>query len=281
MNCKYCGSFFEGRALGGHTVRCKLRPASELEKVSINSSKANTGRKHSIESREKISIARKKFLRENPDKVPYKLNHKHRETYPEKYFVKCLVNFLHPYRIPETLYEGDFVNPHTKTIIEIDGEQHYVDKVIVAHDIIRTKRLEELGWKIIRIRWRDFSRLNRIEKEEIIRNLNREEIVDFHIENYQKEIKKCECGKPVSDKRVTRCLKCRLKYQEETCRKFQISKEELEKLIKEKPMTEIGKMFGVSSNSIKKRCKLLKIELKPMRGYWNKIQAARKHEQPQ
>ena len=52
--------------------------------------------------------------------------------------------------------------------------------------------------------------------------------------------------------------------------KFEVSKEELEQLVKTKPMTEIGKMFSVSDNAVKQRCKKLGIELKPMRGYWMK-----------
>ena len=59
-------------------------------------------------------------------------------------------------------------------------------------------------------------------------------------------------------------------------RKFEISKEELEKLIKEIPMTKIGKMFGVSDNAVKKRAKLLGIELQDRRGYWMKMKANEK-----
>ena len=40
-------------------------------------------------------------------------------------------------------------------------------------------------------------------------------------------------------------------------RKFQISKEELKKLIDTTPMTTIGKMFGVSDNAIRKRAKIM------------------------
>lgn len=58
-------------------------------------------------------------------------------------------------------------------------------------------------------------------------------------------------------------IKCR--------KKFEISKEELEKLITLYPMTQIGKQFGVSDNAIRKRCKLLGVFLKPMRGYWAKL----------
>ena len=44
-------------------------------------------------------------------------------------------------------------------------------------------------------------------------------------------------------------------------RKFEVTKEELEKLVNELPLTQIGKKFDVSNNAIKKRCKLLGIEL--------------------
>lgn len=44
-------------------------------------------------------------------------------------------------------------------------------------------------------------------------------------------------------------------------RRFEISKEELEELIATKPMTHIGKMFGVSANAIKKRAQRLGIIL--------------------
>lgn len=56
-------------------------------------------------------------------------------------------------------------------------------------------------------------------------------------------------------------------YQQE---KFQITKEELEKLVWEKPTSEIAKEFGVSDNAIGKRCKKHNIQ-KPPRGYWQKI----------
>jgi PD-(D/E)XK endonuclease len=47
------------------------------------------------------------------------------------------------------------------------------------------------------------------------------------------------------------------------------SKEELEKLVWEKPTAQIGKDFGVSDKSVEKWCKAYGIE-KPPRGYWVK-----------
>jgi hypothetical protein len=69
--------------------------------------------------------------------------------------------------------------------------------------------------------------------------------------------------------------KCKRKPPQ-VVRKFEISKEELEKLIKEKPYEQIGKMFNVTGNAIKKRCKILGIELpKNRRGYWAKVYAGK------
>jgi 5-methylcytosine-specific restriction endonuclease McrA len=48
----------------------------------------------------------------------------------------------------------------------------------------------------------------------------------------------------------------KMKIGRKHLRRFEISKEELEQLIKELPMTKIGDKFGVSNNAIKKRAKL-------------------------
>lgn len=61
------------------------------------------------------------------------------------------------------------------------------------------------------------------------------------------------------------CVSCSSKNHS----KFEVIKEELQKLIFEMPMTEIGKKFGVSSTSIKKRCKSFGIDMsKNVKGKW-------------
>lgn len=74
-----------------------------------------------------------------------------------------------------------------------------------------------------------------------------------------------ECGK-ICNKAALHCLDCSSKLKAikniET-RKFEVSKEELLKLLETMPMTKIGKMFGVTDNSIRKRCLFLDIQLKP------------------
>ena len=90
-------------------------------------------------------------------------------------------------------------------------------------------------------------------------------------QEFIKEIKLCKvCNKSINKRNENFCSKsCSVKFSHH--RKFEISKEELEKLIKEMPMTKIGKIFGVSDNAVKKRAKLLGIQLQDRRGYWSKI----------
>jgi very-short-patch-repair endonuclease len=172
--CKYCEKEFEdGRQMGGHQIWCKNNPNHELM-VKKNKDIINLGfkgKKLSDEQKEKISKSRKKYLMENPDKVPYKLNHSSKTRYPERYFKRILKGFISQYRIPETLYEIDFANPDKKIAIEIDGEQHYSDKKMIDHDLKRDLVLKSLGWRTIRIRWSHYKVLSKKQREEIIENL--------------------------------------------------------------------------------------------------------------
>lgn len=87
--------------------------------------------------------------------------------------------------------------------------------------------------------------------------------------------KYCECGKLLTRHNKTgKCIKCfdysSLVNTRNNEKKFEVVKEELEILIREKPMTEIGKIFGVSDNAVKKRARKLGIDMEPMRGHWTK-----------
>lgn len=74
-----------------------------------------------------------------------------------------------------------------------------------------------------------------------------------------------ECGDEVSTKNVKICINCHIKKT----KKLEISKEELELLVNEMPLTKIAIKFGVTDKTIEKRCRKLNIQLKG-RGYWSK-----------
>lgn len=153
---------------GGNQFTTGMR-AGRSEETKLKISVSSKGRKHSEQTKQKLSDIRKKYLEKNPDKVPYLLNHTSKISYPEQYFLECLSDIkdkefqYHVFR-----YKLDFANVAEKLYLEIDGEQHYVDKRIVEHDIKRTAKLKELGWEGVRIRWASFQKLTDEEKKEYI-----------------------------------------------------------------------------------------------------------------
>ena len=75
-----------------------------------------------------------------------------------------------------------------------------------------------------------------------------------------KKLKKksyCGCGNE-KHKSSDKCISCSAKQRKQQ-RKFEVSKEELEILMREHSMVTIGKMFGVSDNAIRKRAKKMGI----------------------
>lgn len=83
---------------------------------------------------------------------------------------------------------------------------------------------------------------------------------------HRKKIYNClDCGKEIR-KNSQRCNKCSSILNNKNQRKFEVSKEELTQLINQYPMTTIGKMFNVSDNAVRKRCKTLGIDLKAGKG---------------
>jgi predicted DNA-binding protein YlxM (UPF0122 family) len=67
------------------------RNASEAR---ILSHSLNGSLKHSEETKQKISESRTRYLRENPDKVPYLINHSSKKSYPEKLFYQTPVSAI-------------------------------------------------------------------------------------------------------------------------------------------------------------------------------------------
>jgi len=155
-------------------------PKPELSEVSRNKmSEASKKRKCSAKTRQKISESRIKFLRENPDKVPYKLNHYSKgRSYAEEYWKTVLDSndmiYVEQYQIGP--YQLDFAFLDKKIDLEIDGDQHYLDERIVKSDLRRNEYLHNLGWKIIRVKWSDFQKLQN-KKEYISKTLT--EITDW------------------------------------------------------------------------------------------------------
>lgn len=85
------------------------------------------------------------------------------------------------------------------------------------------------------------------------------------------------CGDLINDLEGRKRKFCSHKCSITALSRFEVTKEELERLVWEQPTTAVAKIFGVSDKAIEKRCKKLGI-LKPPRGYWMQKLAQEKRE---
>jgi len=182
LKCKYCFKiFFANSFLGAHTLRCEKNPRKDeiANNIKIKLKNKATGKKHSEETKAKISLIRKKFLEEHPEKVPYRLNHSSKDSYPEILFEKALqeLNLKGWYKkYPFGIYEFDFAFPHLKIDIEIDGETHNQEKVKQI-DKRRDENSKSKDWIVLRFTTKEIKNnlknclekvLNEIKKRDLL-----------------------------------------------------------------------------------------------------------------
>ena len=123
-----------------------------LPKIKIKRTKKTI--KHSDVSKKKMSEKRKKYLKENPDKHPWKNNNKFISIPCEKFkeeLVKNNILFLQEYTDPlwDHSYAIDIAFPDIKVAIEINGNQHYnSDKTLKPYYQKKHDYLTNLGWII-------------------------------------------------------------------------------------------------------------------------------------
>jgi very-short-patch-repair endonuclease len=147
-------------------------PKPEISEESHIKRSLSNKRPHTEESKKKISISRIKFLRENPHMVPYKLNHaSNGRSYAEEYWKVILDsnNLTYEEQFQVGPYQLDFAITHLMIDLEIDGDQHHLDKRIVESDKRRNIYLEELGWTIVRVKWSEYKKLT--DKKEFVERI--------------------------------------------------------------------------------------------------------------
>jgi very-short-patch-repair endonuclease/transposase len=322
-HCPHCQKEFEHLlSLKLHIDVCKQNSNHRIYPTRL-------GMPHTESSKAKLSAARTKYLRENPQTHTY-ITLRNKESYPEKYFTEVFTNAGLNFQreVHCGTYTLDFYFQDFQVDFETDGEQHYTDERIIKSDRTRTEYLKSQNIETIRVRWSSFAKVkDENDKKEFIDSLikditNRQisektsailynldlnnkiteylvgkntkythviraigltekcitSVIKFikgkgytlntDIEETAPNIK-CEicskCGKPKTYYKQYCDECCDIAYEQGIQRldkrKFEISKEDLETLIQTKSYEEIGRIIGVSGNTIKKRCKLLKIDL--------------------
>jgi very-short-patch-repair endonuclease len=186
FNCIYCSrEFLSAVGIGQHEAQCKDNPDRlvripwnigltadtdvRVRELAIKQADSRKGRKRqplTPAHKQKLSEFRKQFILDNPDKVPYLMNHSSKgPSYPEQYFIKCFhgsANIIVQHAVAR--YRLDFANVAEKLYLEVDGEQHYSTQRAVDRDVERTQVLANLGWIGCRIRWRDFVKMSTEDK---------------------------------------------------------------------------------------------------------------------
>jgi len=162
--CKYCNKeFSDGRKLGGHQSWCTFNPNTQLTRDRIGN--AFRDRILTVEHKDKISEARKKYLDDNPGQIPYLLNHSSKESNPEKIFreeleKRNITGWIQEY--PVKRFSLDFAFPDEMIDVEIDGSTHLQENV-KKKDTERDIILSDLGWKVYRINAKEIkNNLNKI-----------------------------------------------------------------------------------------------------------------------
>jgi very-short-patch-repair endonuclease len=118
------------------------------------------GRPLTKELRQELSKKKIAFLKENPTKVPYLLNHSSKESYPEKIFRIALEHnningWIQEYQ--NSIYSYDFAFIDPKIDVEIDGATHLTEKVKKI-DERRDRWSNEQGWTVLRFNASDVIR---------------------------------------------------------------------------------------------------------------------------
>ena len=250
----------------------KSRNLSEAAKIK----RKNKQYKHTEESKKKISEARKKWLSENPDKHPWQNKSFVHSSIPCEKFKSFLkeegIDFIDEY-MPlihiGRFFRIDIAFPDKKIAIEVNGNQHYESNgELKLYYKNRQSLLEEHGWIVYQVHHTCCFNSDKLsEFMKLIKNS--ENKIEFDYFNYVPREKKrhyCGCGKERSYK-AKMCMVCKAQSNRKVVRP---TKKELEKLIWEKPFTELGKKFGVSDVAVRKWCKKYGINEFPDNAYRQK-----------
>lgn len=239
-----------------------LRKSSETKKRQKENGEYRCsfgGKKHTEESKKKMMEARLRFMKEHPEKTAWRMKN---ESYPEKVFKKYLEDrgFDKKYLIYREYsvfpYFIDFAFLNEKIAIEIDGSQH-LEKDRHEKDIQKEKLLNEEGWTVVRFSDNVVKKSWDVIDKTLTDVLNRcnttPNVLKVGIITPSKardKVWRNEDG--YSIKEIERQFKQRKVIDRP-------SLEELETMINEKSFLEIGRMYDVSDNTIRKWCKGYKI----------------------
>lgn len=209
--------------------------------------------KHDDAYKEKMREFRLNYMKEHPEKTAWRKRNE--PSYPEKCFIKFLEEnkysekYLIEREYPVFPYYIDFAFVDLKVAVEIDGSQHILDVERIERDKDKDKTLVHNGWKVLRVTENlvktDWTSLKR-KLDETINVTNMPSVTKVGIFVAKKPRAKVERGPDgLSNKMRENALRQRKV-------KNRPSLEEINKLLENNTMVSVGKIFGVSDNTIRK-----------------------------
>jgi len=232
--------------------------------------------KPSEKTKRDLSGKRKTYLKNNPDKHPWKLKTKFKSE-PCESFKKILTDNNYKFLEEFTPTDGhsysiDIVFPEKMIGIEINGNQHYErNGKLKKYYQERHDHIESHGWKLYEVHYSLC-----FDEKYILGLVNEvmsvENKVEFNHEKYvQKKLEKkskhdlCQCGQK-KGKEAKLCAPCEKMGR----RKAGPAKDQLHYMVWNYPSLELGKRFKVSDVTIKNWCRASSLS-KPSLGYWAKM----------
>lgn len=240
-----------------------------LEKNSIsirNLSESMIGRvgiKHTDENKKRMSVIKKEYYKNNPNKHHWKSSNSLISKPCENF--KRVIEEINLLYIPEMtisderFFSIDIALPQYKIGIEINGNQHYESNgCLKEYYQKRHDYIVSLGWKLYELHYSLCFNDDVIKSilNKIINNVY--VIYDFDYDRYlldklSKNIKNiCECGKKIS-KQSKRCVTCA--RPDSSIKRRKVERPTYENLIIDVEnigYSATGRKYGVSDNSIRK-----------------------------
>jgi very-short-patch-repair endonuclease len=117
------------------------------------------GKKHSDETRKKISESQSLAHKEGRAWNIGQSRWNNKPSYPEQYFMQVIENEFDDKQYVREFSLGrfalDFAWVHKKKCIEIDGKQHDELPDVRERDLRKNEFIKSSGWEVLRIKWKD------------------------------------------------------------------------------------------------------------------------------
>lgn len=245
-----------------------LRKYLLLHKINQNKPRPQ---KHTDETKLKLSKIRKSYLRENPDKHPWRSHNKFKSIPCEKlkeWLKMKNIEFMSEY-VDSNIdrnFSIDIAFPDKMIALEVNGNQHYNrDGTLKSYYLERENILSIHGWKVYQLHYSICFTLDKLENI-VLELVNSTSKIKFDYKNYikPKKIKLCDdckCEINLTSKRCEPCSKINSRKVNRP------SKEELHELIWKNPLMKLALKFGITDSSIRNWCRYYDLTI-PTNKYW-------------